>query len=344
MGLSSLAARVGREFSGYQPLQSLRRLFDARPVQCSLYVTDRCNLDCAYCTEYDNSRPHPSAEDLKLWMRKIRELGTVRLALVGGEPLLHPEVVELVRFARELGFATSLTTNGFLLTPALVRRLEEAGLQVMQISVDRMTPSAVTRKSFKTVLPKLDCFRDSRIALHITGVACEDTLAESREVLETGLRRGVPTELRLVHADPSRRFRVGRGDAAALEALLEEMIARKRKGERIHTSEAVLQYQLALLRGQRVEWTCRAGYKLFFVSAQGRFWICSMVHTDKHILDVTPEDLVANDRPKACQDGCGVYCAVGTSLIVEQPVRWLSREVAARLRRLPATLRPPAGP
>jgi hypothetical protein len=49
------------------------------------------------------------------------------------------------------------------------------------------------------------------------------------------------------------------------------MIERKRRGEKIHTSEAILKYQRSLLRGERVEWTCMAGYKLFFVSAQGKF-------------------------------------------------------------------------
>jgi MoaA/NifB/PqqE/SkfB family radical SAM enzyme len=282
-------------------LESAKRLADRKPLQCSLYVTDRCNLDCAYCTEYDNSRPHPSLDDLKKWLRKIRELGTMRIALVGGEPLMHPNIVELVRYCRELGFATSLTTNGFLLTRELVQQLEDAGLQVMQISVDRMTPSPITKKSFKTVLPKLDYFRDSKISLHITGVICADTLPESQAVLETGLSRGIPTEVRLVHADPLHRFRVDRGRREELEAFIDSMIERKRRGEKIHTSEAILNYQRSLLRGERVEWTCVAGYKLFFVSAQGKFWICSMVHTDKHIMDVTLDDLYANYRKKSCQ-------------------------------------------
>src|SRR5262245_64502991 len=129
--------QVRREFSGYNILESAKRLKDRKPLQCSLYVTDRCNLDCAYCTEYDNSRAHPSISDLKKWVRKIRELGTMRIALVGGEPLTHPNIVELVRYCSELGFATSLTTNGFLLTRKLVAQLENAGLQVMQIKIGR---------------------------------------------------------------------------------------------------------------------------------------------------------------------------------------------------------------
>src|SRR2546423_11104205 len=333
-----LLDKIGREFSGYNFVESGKRFFDRKPLQCSLYVTDRCNLDCAYCTEYDNSRPHPSLDDLKKWIRKIRELGTMRIALVGGEPLVHPNIVELVRYCRELGFATSLTTNGFLLTRKLIAELEEAGLQVMQISVDRMTPSAITKKSFKTILPKLDYFRDSKISLHITGVICADTLPESQAVLETGLSRGIPTEVRLVHADPLHRFRVERGPREELERFIDSMIERKRRGEKIHTSEAILNYQRSLLRGERVEWTCMAGYKLFFVSAQGKFWLCSMVHTDKHIMDVTLDDLYANYRKKSCQEGCGVYCAVSASLLLEKPLSVLGKEIVARAKRLPSVL------
>src|SRR5216110_3424944 len=163
----NLLDKIGREFSGFNLLESGKRLFDQKPLQCSIYLTDRCNLDCSYCTEYDNSRPHPKLEDLKLWIKKIRDLGTMRIALVGGEPLLHPNVVEIVRYCRELGFATSLTTNGFLLTRKLVAELEDAGLQVMQISVDRMTPSPITKKSFKTILPKQN--RLERLLCNWTG-------------------------------------------------------------------------------------------------------------------------------------------------------------------------------
>jgi MoaA/NifB/PqqE/SkfB family radical SAM enzyme len=335
----NLLDKIGREFAGYNIAESGKRLFDRKPLQCSLYVTDRCNLDCSYCTEYDNSRPHPSVDNLKKWIRKIRELGTMRIALVGGEPLVHPDIVEIVRYCRELGFATSLTTNGFLLTRDLLRDLEDAGLQVMQISVDRMTPSAITKKSFKTILPKLDYFRDSKISLHITGVICADTLSESEAVLETGLSRGIPTEVRLVHADPMSRFRVERGSREELEAFIDSMIERKRRGEMIHTSEAILNYQRSLLRKEHVEWTCMAGYKLFFVSAQGKFWICSMVHTDKDIMDVTLDDLYANNRKKSCQEGCGVYCAVSTSLMVQKPVQVLGKEIVARVKRVPSLIR-----
>src|SRR5438067_1413546 len=59
------------------------------------------------------------------------------------------------------------------------------------------------------------------------------------------------------------------------------------------------------------------GYKLFFVSAQGNSGSAAR-HMDKHIMDVTLNDLYANYRKKSCQEGCGVYCAVSDSLLVEK--------------------------
>ena len=108
-------------------LKRLKRTYDRKPIAAHLYVTDRCNLDCFYCTEFDNSVPHPSLENLRQWIRKIHELGCIRLGIQGGEPLLHPDIVEIVRYSKSLGLRTSLSTNGFKLTSELVACFESAG-------------------------------------------------------------------------------------------------------------------------------------------------------------------------------------------------------------------------
>jgi hypothetical protein len=56
-------------------------------------------------------------------------------------------------------------------------------------------------------------------------------------------------------------------------------------------------------------------------------------------MDVTPEDLHANYRKKSCQAGCGVYCAVSTSLLVQQPVSVISKEVINRAKRIPGMIK-----
>src|SRR5690606_699349 len=85
------------------------------------------------------------------------------------------------------------------------------------------------------------------------------------------------------------------------------------------------------LRGEPQDWTCTAGYKYFFVSAQGKFWLCSQVRTERDIMDVTPEILRSYNTRKDCQSGCGVYCIIDTSLAVNDPVAYLRTEASGRV-------------
>src|SRR4026207_1445629 len=183
-------------------LQQVRRVFDTKPWSAHLYVTEQCNLDCHYCNEFNNSIPHPALADLRKWMDHIRKLGVMRLGLQGGEPLKHPDIVEVVRYAKSLGFRkVSMSTNGFLLNRQLLADLEGAGLDDLQISVDRMTPIASTRKAMKSIVHKLDWFRDSNVKLNVSGVLFKETLDEMGQVIDTCLDMGIPVHARVVHDD-----------------------------------------------------------------------------------------------------------------------------------------------
>jgi len=304
-------------------MKMIKREFDTKPIACHLYVTDQCNLDCFYCTEYDNSVPHSSLEDLKKWIRKIKELGCIRIGLQGGEPLLHPDIVEIVQYCKALDFNTSMSTNGFMLTSRLIQDLQNAGLDSLQVSVDRMTPIPATRKSLKTIMSKLELLKKSKLPFSISGVLFKDTLVEAREMLEYGLSQGISTHFRLVHAGPNGHFGVEPGEKDALKSLIDFQRQEKRQGGKIHTSWHLLNYQNALLNGKSVDWTCVAGYKYFFVSSKGNFWLCSSNHQPNiDIMDVTPELLKSYFYKKDCQEGCGVYCIISESLVNNNPVKF----------------------
>ena len=252
-------------------LQQVLRVFDSKPWVAHLYVTEQCNLDCHYCNEYDNSIPHPAVADLKKWMDHIRALGVVRIGFQGGEPLKHPDIVELVGYAKSLGFCSvSMSTNGFLLTRELLTELEGAGLDQLQISVDRMTPIASTRKSMQSILHKLDWFKDSKIRLNVSGVLFKETLDEMGQVIDTCLDRGIPVHARVIHDDlvHDRALRDPNGSEPLIR-FLEKQEKLKRGGEKIHTSWNLFAYEKKMLRQEPVEWTCIAGYKYFFVSSTG---------------------------------------------------------------------------
>lgn len=313
--------------------QQALRVFDRKPWVAHLYVTEQCNLDCHYCNEYDNSIPHPAAADLQKWMDHIRSLGVIRIGFQGGEPLKHPDIAALVRYAKSIGFcAVSMSTNGFLLTRELLADLEKAGLDKLQISVDRMTPIASTRKSMKSVLHKLDWFKGSRIRLQVSGVLFKETLNEMGQVIDTCLDRGIPVHARVVHDDlVNGRALRNSNSSEPLLRFIEQQAKLKRNGQKIHTSWNLFAYEKKMLRQEPIDWTCVAGYKYFFVSSRGKFWLCSQVRTDRNILDITREDLLSYNQKKSCQVGCGVYCTAEASLKVNHPLQYAGREVAGKL-------------
>jgi pyruvate-formate lyase-activating enzyme len=154
-----------------------RGILSARhPVLAHLIAIRRCNLSCAYCNEYDKiSKPIP----LEVMFRRIDRLaalGTTIITISGGEPLLHPELEEIVHRIRQRGILAGLITNGYLLTPQRIDHLNRAGLDHLQISIDNVLPDDVSKKSLRVLDRKLRLLaRDAIFQVSINYI-CEDGL------------------------------------------------------------------------------------------------------------------------------------------------------------------------
>ena len=88
-------------------------------------------------------------------MDRLAELGTGIITLSGGEPLLHPELDGIIGRIRERGAIATLITNGYLLSRDRIQRLNRAGLDHLQISIDNVLPDEVSKKSLKLLDQKL---------------------------------------------------------------------------------------------------------------------------------------------------------------------------------------------
>src|SRR5262245_13289329 len=129
---------------------------DARPLYAQVVVTDDCNLDCAYCDEYTPGAPPVPLAVLKSRVDALDRLGVLAYDLLGVEPLMHPDLAALVshiKGKRGGSNAVTIITNGFLLTGQTIDALNAAGLDFMQVSVDSLVPTPLSKKSLKTVLP-----------------------------------------------------------------------------------------------------------------------------------------------------------------------------------------------
>src|ERR1019366_8272624 len=121
------------------------------PLLVHIIPIRRCNLACTYCNEFDDfSKPVEIAKMLRR-IDRLAEMGTAVMTISGGEPLLHPELDQLIARMRKHGILSGVITNGYLLTAKRIEQLNRAGLEYLQISIDNTMPDEVSKKSLKVL-------------------------------------------------------------------------------------------------------------------------------------------------------------------------------------------------
>ena len=108
-----------------------------QPLWLLAELTYACPLQCPYCsnpTNFANIKQELTTEQWISVFRQAREMGASQLGFSGGEPLSRPDLVELIREARNMGFYTNLITSGVGMTEAKVAEFKEAGLDHIQVS------------------------------------------------------------------------------------------------------------------------------------------------------------------------------------------------------------------
>src|SRR5437660_9565333 len=127
LDLMSLLTTAGRKVRSLR--EFARGLADtAHPLLVQIIPTRRCNIDCGYCNEYDKVSAPVPADVMRSRIDKLARLGTSVVAFSGGEPMLHPDLDDLIRHIRNCGMMAGLITNGYFLVPKRIEELNAAGL------------------------------------------------------------------------------------------------------------------------------------------------------------------------------------------------------------------------
>ncbi len=166
------------------------------PVLAHLIPIRRCNLSCTYCNEYDDvSKPVPIEEMLRR-VDRLAALGTSIITQSGGEPLLHPDLDQIIARVRSHGILAGMITNGYLLTRERIERLNRAGLEHLQISIDNAMPDETSKKSLKVLDQKLVLLAEhAEFQVNINSVLGsgikfpEDALKVARRAARVGLHQ-----------------------------------------------------------------------------------------------------------------------------------------------------------
>ena len=127
----------------------------SHPILAQIVPIRRCNLACTYCNEFDKHSPPVPLPAMRERIDHLARLRTANIEISGGEPLLHPDLDELIRHIRGTGAMAGLITNGYLLSEKRIEGFNDAGLDHLQISIDNVTPDDVSKKSLKVLDAKL---------------------------------------------------------------------------------------------------------------------------------------------------------------------------------------------
>jgi MoaA/NifB/PqqE/SkfB family radical SAM enzyme len=274
------------------------------PLNVQIVPMRRCNLACAYCNEYDKtSDPVP----LDVMLRRIDRLAELRTSIVtisGGEPMMHPDLDAIIRRIREHDMLAGLITNGFYLGPERIERLNQAGLEYLQISIDNVEPDEISQKSLKTLDKKLQHLAaHARFHVNINSVVGagmknpDDPLKISTRAHELGFS----TSVGILHDEKGQLSPLNEREVAVYDEVV-------RLGEGLYTR--INDFQRNLIEGKPNPWTCRAGARYLYVCEDGLVHYCSQ---QRGVPGVPLDEYGREDikREYHTQKDCAPYCTIG---------------------------------
>jgi MoaA/NifB/PqqE/SkfB family radical SAM enzyme len=282
------------------------------PLLVHIIPTRRCNLACTYCNEFDDvSKPVPTDEMFRR-IDRLGQMGTAIVTISGGEPLLHPDIDDIIRRIRKNGIIAGLITNGYLLVADRIERLNRAGLEYLQISIDNAVPDDVSKKSLKVLDQKLQLLAEhAEFHVNINSVLgsgiCnpEDALKVAHRAVELGFTSTVG----LIHDGNGQLQPLGQREREIFEEI---MALGKRSFSRVNA------FQHNIAAGRENNWRCRAGSRYLYICEDGLVHYCSQqrgypgVPLDRYTDEHRRREFFSK---KGCAARCTVSCVHQISIV-----------------------------
>jgi len=302
------------------------------PILVHIIPMRQCNLACTYCNEFDDfSKPVP-LEEMKKRLDALADMGTSIITISGGEPLMHPELDEVIRHMRRRGMIAGLITNGFYLNKERIERLNDAGLEHLQISIDNVVPDEVSKKSLKTLdgrLVMLSQYAVFQVNINsVLGSGVKDP-EDALKIAHRAVELGFTSTVGIIHDNNGQLKPLGPRE---LEIFEEVMALGKRSFSRFN------EFQHNVARGREHNWRCRSGSRYLYICEDGLVHWCSQQrgYPGIPLAQYTPE---MRHREYSTKKFCAPRCTVSCVQQVGILDNWRDPQ---NLNPLPMT--PPATP
>ncbi len=177
-----------------------KTLPDGTPV-CRLIaweVTRSCNLACKHCRAEAHTEPYPgelSTQEAKALIDTFPEVGNPIIIFTGGDPMMRPDVYELVAYAHSKGLPCAFSPNGTLITEKSAQQIKNAGVQRCSISIDG--PDAASHDAFRGVpgafdasMRGIELLKQAGVSFQINTTVTRNNLSSFKEIFSLCERIG----------------------------------------------------------------------------------------------------------------------------------------------------------
>lgn len=302
-------------------------LVQPEPRQMHVAITSHCNLRCTGCRYGRDFMPNsmlpwPVVRDM---LNDAKKCGVWNIRFYGGEPLLHPDIVEMVGHSIDLGLGTYITTNGMLLAEKF-DELYRVGLRHVTIGYYG------TGLKYDAYVHKPDRFRrleagiaairerygdevDIRINWLLMRPSCN--LEDLHAVWRFAERYRLRMQIDLIHYSlpyfsegPDRELQFRPEDREAVENVVAEIIRLKEtRPERIsHDLPGLRSIPDWLIKGPAMRVPCNAN-QMLWIGPDGTVQLCYVTFKLGNLHNQRLADILwSHEHRKAAQDACALNC------------------------------------
>ena len=237
---------------------------DFHPITAYLFVEYKCNIDCWYCWSFNNKVKGMTEDVARRSIDWLHDHGCRVLALMGGEPLLRPQVVQkIVYYAAKRGFWVYIATNGRLLRPEVTDRLADAGTAIFNFALDAWDEKPGLPKALVPARENLEYLKLKQYAygymVFFNMNICRNNLEDIRLLTEYAREHRLATDYHLNETpmleqdDHFKHLRenptyIYPEDWRAVDELIDWLIARNKAGYQMVNSVPRLQEMKAFMR------------------------------------------------------------------------------------------------
>jgi MoaA/NifB/PqqE/SkfB family radical SAM enzyme len=246
------------------------------PLRVTQYITERCNLDCLYCSRHESGGQELATDEVKSLMASFRKAGTLFWAFNGGEALMRDDIGDLVNFAKNLGLFVNISTNGTLLARNY-REIRNADLINITLEGPKEIHDEMRSRSYDMMCKGVEALARNGIRFTFTTQINNrniDSLGFILNFAERYQTKVVFQPIRIQKEDGEAKSRALFPTREKMQQTMDYLLLEKTKGRHVASSANFLRQIKASWPTGRPDMNCWAGKLYCSITPEGAVTAC----------------------------------------------------------------------